>query len=49
MNKFFTTLLLLIVTCVSVWAQAPQKMTYQSVVRNADNTLVTNQNVSARI
>ena len=49
MNKFFTTLLLLIVTCVSVWAQAPQKMTYQSVVRDVNNSLVANRNVSARI
>lgn len=49
MNKFFTTLLLLIVTYVSVWAQAPQKMTYQAVVRDVNNSLVANRNVSARI
>lgn len=48
MNKFFTMLLLLIVTCVSVWAQAPQKMTYQSVVHDVNNSLVTNRNVSVR-
>ena len=36
-------------TVAAVFAQAPQKMSYQAVVRNANNTLVTNQTVSARI
>jgi hypothetical protein len=33
----------------SVWAQSPQKMSYQAVIRNADNNLVTNQSVGIRI
>jgi hypothetical protein len=32
-----------------VFAQAPQKMSYQAVIRNASNALVTNQNVGMRI
>ena len=34
---------------VSVFAQAPQMMSYQAVVRNANNALVTNQSVSVQI
>ncbi len=49
MKRLFTTLILLVLVCVSAWAQAPQKMGYQAVVRNANNSLVTNQNISARI
>lgn len=30
-------------------AQAPNKMSYQAVVRNASNTLITNQQVGMRI
>ena len=49
MKRFFTTLFILALTFVSVFAQAPQKMSYQAVVRNANNSLVANQNVSVRI
>ena len=42
-------MILMLLACVCVYAQAPQKMSYQAVVRNADNSLVVNQNVSARI
>ena len=49
MKRLFTTLFLLTLIFVSVFAQAPQKMNYQAVVRNANNSLVTNQNVAARI
>lgn len=48
MNKFFTSILLLF-ACACAYAQAPQKMTYQSVVHDANNSLVDNRNVSARI
>lgn len=34
---------------VSVWAQAPQKMSYQAVVRDAGNSLVDSQAVGMRI
>jgi hypothetical protein len=33
----------------STFAQAPQKMSYQAVVRNSTNTLVTNSNISMRV
>ena len=49
MKKLISTTILTVLACVCAWAQAPQKMSYQAVVRNADNTLVANQNVSARI
>jgi hypothetical protein len=49
MKKQISTTILAVLVSVCVWAQAPQKMSYQAVVRNADNTLVANQNVSARI
>ena len=42
-------MILMVLACVCVYAQAPQKMSYQAVVRNADNSLVVNQNVSVRI
>lgn len=48
MKKQISTTILAVLMGVCVWAQAPQKMSYQAVVRNADNTLVANQNVSAR-
>jgi len=41
-------LLLMLVNCLSS-AQAPQKMSYQAVVRNASNSLVSNQSVGVRI
>lgn len=49
MKRLLITIFLLVLVCVSVWAQAPQKMGYQAVVRNANNSLVTNQSVTARI
>ncbi len=51
MNKFFTSLLLGVLTCACVCArtQAPQKMTYQSVVRDVNNSLATDRSVSARV
>ena len=48
MKKLFTLFVSLFVA-VAVFAQAPQTMSYQAVVRDANNALVTNQNVSARI
>ncbi len=45
-------MLLVITVCCSlnaVFAQAPQKMSYQAVIRNAGNALVTNANVGVKI
>ena len=48
MKKIFT--LIITILCATVlFAQAPEKFTYQAVVRNASNSLVANQNVSVRI
>lgn len=47
--KKIITLLLALVTAGATFAQAPQKMSYQAIVRNAANTLVTNSSVGMRI
>ena len=49
MKKALFFLFVLMLSSAALFAQAPQKMSYQAVVRNANNTLVTNQNVSAKI
>jgi hypothetical protein len=49
MKKSLLFLFVLMLSAAALFAQAPQKMSYQAVVRNANNTLVTNQNVSAKI
>ena len=48
MRKIYT-LLTAILICVSVSAQAPQKMSYQAVIRDAGNALVLNHSVGIRI
>ena len=47
MKKSFLFLVLL--QSLLIFAQAPQKMTYQSVVRNSSNALLVNQAVGVRI
>jgi uncharacterized protein (TIGR02145 family) len=49
MKKSLLFLFVLMLSAAALFAQAPQKMSYQAVVRNANNTLVTSQNVSARV
>lgn len=48
MKKLFTFLAVLLLT-VSVFAQSPQKMSYQAVIRNSDDALVTEQEVGMKI
>jgi hypothetical protein len=48
MKKIFT-LAIALLTAFSILGQAPQKMSYQCVVRNAGGALVTNQNVGIKI
>lgn len=48
MKKLITIVAALLMT-VSLWAQAPEKMSYQAVVRNASNNLVANQAVGMRL
>ena len=49
MKKHLLFLSALLLSVTALFAQAPQKMSYQAVVRNTNNTLVTNQSVSAKI
>lgn len=48
MKKLFTVLIAVMLTA-SAFAQAPEKMSYQAVIRDAVNVLVTNQLVGMRI
>jgi hypothetical protein len=48
MKKIFTIAAALLMTA-SVWAQAPEKMSYQAVVRDAGNALVTSTAVGMQI
>ena len=49
MNTKFYIVLVAFLATAGVFAQAPEKMSYQAVVRAADNTLVTNQQVGMQI
>jgi hypothetical protein len=48
MRTVFTFFAAAIVTA-SVWAQSPQKMSYQAVIRNTSDELVTNQPIGLRV
>jgi hypothetical protein len=48
MKKLFTLSMVMLIT-LSVFAQSPQKMSYQCVVRNASGILVANQGVGMKI
>lgn len=48
MKRIFTIAAALLLTA-SVWAQAPEKMSYQAVVRDASNNLTTTQAVGMQI
>jgi len=48
MNKFYTFFAAILLT-TSTFAQAPEKMSYQAVIRDAANALVANQTVGMRI
>lgn len=47
--KFIITTLSCLVLTLTTYAQAPQKMTYQAVVRDASNTLIANSTVGVQI
>ncbi len=38
-----------LILCATVWAQVPQGITHQAVIRNAGNELVTNQEIGIQI
>ena len=48
MKKLFTLTVIVVMT-ISVFAQSPQKMSYQAVIRNSSGTLVTNHAVGMKI
>ena len=48
MKKFFTMMIMVLAVAVAM-AQAPEKFTYQAVVRNASNALVSNAPVGVRV
>jgi hypothetical protein len=47
--KKLTTLVAILLFIVTLFAQAPEKFTYQAVVRNASNELVANTQVGVRV
>ena len=49
MKKIYLLLSLLVICVSSLFAQAPEKFTYQAVVRNASNQLVINAQVGVRV
>ncbi len=48
MKKIFTVLSAALLSA-SLWAQAPQKFSYQAVIRNASNSLIANKSVGMKI
>ena len=46
-NSLFTLLILLL--SASFWAQSPEMMSYQAVIRDANNSLVTNSSIGMKI
>lgn len=47
--KFTLTLLLFVTVTLNVFSQAPEKMSYQAIIRSKVNSLVTNSNISLKI
>ena len=48
MKKILLSLMALLLLAVSGWAQAPQAMNYQAVVRGTNGNVLQSQNVNAR-
>jgi hypothetical protein len=47
--KLTLTLLLFVTVAFNVFAQAPEKMSYQAIIRTKNNNLVTNSNISLKV
>lgn len=47
--KLILTILLFVTVTLNVFAQAPEKMSYQAIIRSQDNSLVVNSNISLKI
>lgn len=46
--KYIYTIILVVLTA-KVWAQAPEKMSYQALIRDASNDMITSQSIGMRI
>jgi hypothetical protein len=42
-------LFVMMLICSTIWAQTPQKLSYQAVIRNSSNQLVTNTQIGMKI
>jgi hypothetical protein len=49
MKKIFAFLVIALLITASIFAQTPQKLSYQSVIRDASGKLITNQTVNVKI
>ena len=47
--KYLFTFILCVAVSLSVFAQTPEKMSYQAIIRGSNNNLVVNSNVSIKI
>ncbi len=47
-KKLFSVIVVLLIT-IGAWAQAPQKMSYQAVIRNSSNALITSTTVGVNL
>jgi hypothetical protein len=47
--KLTLTLLLFVTVTLNVFAQSPEKMSYQAIIRAQDNSLVTNSKISLKV
>lgn len=47
--KLTLTILLFVTVTLNVFAQSPEKMSYQAIIRSQDNSLVANSNISLKI
>ncbi len=49
MKKLFSLMILLLIITAAAFAQTPQKMSYQAIIRNASNVLLTNSVVGMQV
>lgn len=49
LNKLTITIVAILVSITSVFAQSPEKLSYQAIVRDASNTLISNTEVGIQI
>lgn len=47
--KLTLTLVLFVTVTLNIFAQSPEKMSYQAIIRSQDNSLVVNSNISLKI